>query len=61
MAKRDIGAEIVAGLKQFRDNQESLRRYEIDSANTDRQRPKATTNGTMGQRFEEEKGSVTLK
>ena len=27
MAKRDIGAEIVAGLKEFRDKPESLKRY----------------------------------
>lgn len=29
MRKRDIGAEIIAGLKEFRDNPESLKRYEI--------------------------------
>ncbi len=29
MAKRDIGAEIVAGLKEFRDNPKKLKRYEF--------------------------------
>ena len=32
MAKRDIGAEIVAGLKEFRDNPENLKRYEFKPA-----------------------------
>jgi DNA-binding transcriptional regulator YiaG len=29
MAKRDIGAEIIAGLEEYRDNPESLKRYEF--------------------------------
>ena len=32
MAKRDIGAEIVAGLKEFRDQPDKLNRYEFESA-----------------------------
>lgn len=32
MAKRDIGAEIVAGLKEFRDNPKKLKRYEFAPA-----------------------------
>ena len=32
MAKRDIGAEIVAGLREFRDKPESLKRYEFEPA-----------------------------
>jgi len=32
MAKRDIGAEIVAGLEEFRDNPEKLKRYEFSPA-----------------------------
>ena len=32
MSKRDIGAEIVAGLKEFRDRPESLKRYEFAPA-----------------------------
>jgi len=32
MAKRDIGAEIVAGLKEFRDKSEKLKRYEFEPA-----------------------------
>lgn len=32
MAKRDIGAEIVAGLKEFRDKPEKLKRYEFEPA-----------------------------
>ena len=33
MAKRDIGAQIVAGLKEFRDKPEKLKRYEFEPAN----------------------------
>lgn len=29
MKKRDLGAEIIAGLKEFRDHPESLKRYEV--------------------------------
>ena len=32
MAKRDIGAEIVAGLKEFRDNPKKLKRFEYAPA-----------------------------
>ena len=32
MAKRDIGAEIVAGLKEFRDKPDKLKRYEFELA-----------------------------
>ncbi len=32
MAKRDIGAEIVAGLKEFRDNPKKLKRFEFAPA-----------------------------
>ena len=32
MAKRDIGAQIVAGLKEFRDKPEKLKRYEFEPA-----------------------------
>jgi putative transcriptional regulator len=32
MSKRDIGAEIIAGLKGFRDNPGSLKRYEFAPA-----------------------------
>jgi putative transcriptional regulator len=32
MAKRDIGAEIVAGLKEFRDKPEKLNRYAFEPA-----------------------------
>ncbi len=32
MAKRDIGAEIVAGLKEFRDNPKKLKCYEFAPA-----------------------------
>ena len=32
MAKRDFGAEIVAGLKEFRDNPKKLKRYEFAPA-----------------------------
>ena len=32
MAKRDIGAEIVAGLKEFRDKPGKLKRYELEPA-----------------------------
>ena len=32
MAKRDIGAEIVAGLKEFRDRPEKLKRYAFEPA-----------------------------
>ena len=33
MAKRDIGAQIVAGLKEFRDKPEKPKRYEFEPAN----------------------------
>ncbi len=32
MAKRDIGAEMVAGLKEFRDKPEKLKRYAFEPA-----------------------------
>lgn len=32
MTNRDIGAEIIAGLKEFRDRPESLKRYEFAPA-----------------------------
>ncbi len=32
MTKRDIGAEIIAGLKELRDSPESLKRYEFAPA-----------------------------
>ena len=32
MVKRDIGAEILAGLKEFRDKPEKLKRYEFTPA-----------------------------
>jgi putative transcriptional regulator len=32
MAKRDIGAEIVAGLQEFRDKPEKLKRYAFEPA-----------------------------
>jgi len=32
MTKRDIGAEIIAGLKEFRDSSASLKRYEFAPA-----------------------------
>lgn len=32
MAKRDIGAEIVAGLKEFRDRPDKLKRHKFESA-----------------------------
>ena len=32
MAKRDIGAEIVTGLKEFRDKPEKLKHYEFEAA-----------------------------
>ncbi len=40
MAKRDIGAEIIAGLKEFRDKPEKLRRYEIEPADVKAMRQK---------------------
>ena len=32
MAKRDIGAEIIAGLKEFRDKPQELKRYKFEPA-----------------------------
>ncbi len=32
MSKRDIGAEIIAGLKEFQDSPGSLKRYEFAPA-----------------------------
>ncbi|MBT8086212.1 MAG: helix-turn-helix domain-containing protein [Woeseia sp.] len=32
MAKRDIGAEIIAGLKEYRDRPEKLKRYAFEPA-----------------------------
>ncbi len=35
MAKRDIGAEIVAGLKEFRDKPKKLKRYAFEPADVE--------------------------